>query len=213
MAEPPIQHITLGELPPTTDPTAVGTHYVDTAYGDQYIAADVGGSLYWVGPMAVGRLETNRDKPTAAPEHFGQRLVTGPALYLGVGTMDMQDWRALPFEPGVRTDTGSSLYVNNDSALAQIIYWNPATNDAPHVLEAPGWAMDSNINMRFVLVRPDASQPLRLAGMADLYCNLPSVLNAGAADVTLSSPVNLVHITHAPGGAWVVLIQPLQAPA
>lgn len=206
-----VQHIVTGHGAPVADPPSLGAHYIDQDYGEEYIAVGTPEAPYWYGPLAVGRLEPNSDAPTAPPEHIGQRKLTSSMLWLAARASDMQDWKPFPMVLEPLSLTASQVYANSDSPLLQLIYWSPSANNAPHVLEAPAGAAYQN--MQFILVRPDATQPLRLVGMANLYCNVPSTPNGGAADITLTSPVNLVHVTHAPGGAWIVRIEPLQAPA
>lgn len=207
-----VQHIVTGNGAPVADPPSQGAHYVDLDYGEQWLAVGAPDDLYWFGPLAEGRLEPVSTEPTGAPEHRGQRKIAGSLLWLGVGTSSLADWRKFPFILDTVTETSSLLYANNGSPLANSVQWTPAANTAPHVLEAPGWAATVHVNMRILLVRPDASQPLRLSGMTSVYCNLASTHNAGAVDVTLTAPVNLIHVTHAPGAPWVVQIEPVTAP-
>lgn len=215
MADTPIQHVYLGEGPPPEDliPAGPGAHYIDTAYYEPYLAVGVGESLGWFGPISQGRLEINSEKPTDKPDHVGQMKVAGTMIWLATGTLELQNWIGIPVLVESFSQSDSLANANGDGPQLQMIHWAPSANNAPHVLQAPAWANNTYQNQQFILVRPDASQLLRLEGMADLYCNLPSVLNGGAAEVTLTSPVNLVHVTHAPGCPWIVRIEPLQAPA
>lgn len=209
----PIQHIVTGNGAPIADPPSLGAHYIDLDYDEEYIAVGSEEFPRWYGPLAVGRLEPVSDEPTGAPEHLGQRKIAGSVMWLGINTGSIADWIKFPYILETVTETSSLLYANNGSPLARSVTWTPVENTAPHVLEAPGWASEAHVNMRILLVRPDASQPLRLVGMTSLYCNLASANSGGAVDITLSGPVNLVHVTHAPGAPWVVQIEPLQSPA
>ncbi|WP_425327680.1 hypothetical protein [Pseudomonas nitroreducens] len=208
-----VQHIVTGNGAPADTPPSPGAHYIDLDYGDHYIAAGEDGGLYWVGPLAIGRLEPNGSEPTVGPDHIGQRIMTSALLFFGVSTDGLGGWRKFPAVLAPLNDTDDDTFANNASPLAQVVYWTPASNSAPHVLEAPGWTASAHINMRFLLTLPDVSQPLRLTGMSPLYCNVASAAASGSADVTLTAPVNLVHVVHAPGGAWMVTVEPVQAPA
>lgn len=207
-----VQHIVTGNGAPADPPPSPGAHYIDQDYGDCYIAAGEEGGLYWCGPFAVGRLEPNGSDPTVGPEHVGQRILTSSLMFFGASTDGLGGWRRFPVVLDALNDTDDQTFANNGSPLGQVVYWTPAANSAPHVLEAPSWAAAAHVNMRFLLTLPDASQPLRLTGMSPLFCNVASTLNSGSADITLTAPINLVHVVHAPGGAWMVTVEPLQAP-